>query len=157
MVCCISGESTRHNFIIVCWMLTCVFLSFAYLTRLVHFVMCIWFFVSCLDVHSVCLSRLTWHRSVHKCTSPVSYYTVMFCLHVYVHVRVQCALDSSVDFGAIYVVCLCIFCFLTYPFSLLIYSPYLPFPLRIDPLYFQAGVHKRRPNLGFFSCYGRPM
>ena len=31
--------------------------------------------------------------------------------------------------------------FLTYLF------PYLPFPLRIGPLSFQAGGHKRRPNL----------
>jgi len=38
-------------------------------------------------------------------------------------------------------------CFLTYLF------PYFSFPLRIDPLCFQAGGHKRRPNLGFFSCF----
>jgi len=29
------------------------------------------------------------------------------------------------------------------------FLPYLPFSLRIRPLYFQAGRHKRQPNLGF--------
>jgi len=38
-----------------------------------------------------------------------------------------------------------LFIFLTY------LHPYLPFPLRIGPLSFQAGGHKRRPNLGL-SC-----
>ena len=27
------------------------------------------------------------------------------------------------------------------------------FPLRIDPLRFQAGGRKRQPNLGYFSCF----
>ena len=31
--------------------------------------------------------------------------------------------------------------------------PYLSFPLRILPLCFQAGRHKRWPNLGFFGCF----
>jgi len=30
---------------------------------------------------------------------------------------------------------------------------YLSFPFRMDPLRFQAEGHKRRPNLGFFSCF----
>ena len=47
-----------------------------------------------------------------------------------------------------------IVCFPTYPFFLhffLIYLlPYLSFPLRIDPLRFQAGCRKRRLNLALF-------
>jgi len=31
--------------------------------------------------------------------------------------------------------------------------PYLSFPLRIYPLRFQAGGHKRQPNLAFSSCF----
>jgi len=31
--------------------------------------------------------------------------------------------------------------------------PYLSFPLRVDPLRFQATGRKRPPNLGFFSCF----
>jgi len=37
-----------------------------------------------------------------------------------------------------------------FTFSLLIF---LSFPLRIDPLHFQAGGHKRQLNLAFFSCF----
>jgi len=47
-----------------------------------------------------------------------------------------------------------IVCFPSYPFFFTF--PYLSFPLRIDPFRFQAKSHKRRPNLGFFSSYGRP-
>ena len=41
------------------------------------------------------------------------------------------------------------------PHLLPFYSPfpYLSFPLRIVPLLFQAGGHKRRLNLGFFRCF----
>jgi len=35
--------------------------------------------------------------------------------------------------------------------------PHLSFPLRIDPLCFQAGGRKRLPDLGSFSCYRRRM
>jgi len=41
-------------------------------------------------------------------------------------------------------------------FPLILFSslfPYLSFPLRILPLCFQAGGHKRRPKLGFFGCF----
>jgi len=52
----------------------------------------------------------------------------------------------------------CLLCFppTYFLFSLVIF-PYFPtslyFPLRIGPLHFQAGGHKRWPNLGF-SCFG---
>ena len=41
------------------------------------------------------------------------------------------------------------------PHLLPFYSPfpYLSFPLRIDPLLFQAAGHKRWLNLGFFCCF----
>jgi len=59
-----------------------------------------------------------------------------------------CVLDSLFDFNAIYIVCL----FISYAFPLILFSslfPYLSFPLRIDPLCFQARCCKRRLNLGF--------
>jgi len=59
-------------------------------------------------------------------------------------------LDSFVDFGAMYIVC--IICFPTYPFFFICFLtyllPYSSFPSRIDPLCFQAGGHKRQPYLG---------
>ena len=33
------------------------------------------------------------------------------------------------------------------------FFPYLSFPLRIDPLCFQAGGHKRQTKADFFSCF----
>ena len=42
--------------------------------------------------------------------------------------------------------------FFLYLFFLTCLLPYLPFPLRIDPLHFQAGGCKRWPNLGL-SCF----
>ena len=61
-----------------------------------------------------------------------------------------CATDLFVDFGAIYISRACLHRMLLHLFffSLLFY---LSFPLRIDPLRFQAGGHERRPNQGFFS------
>jgi len=47
---------------------------------------------------------------------------------------------SFVDFGAIYRLLVYIVCFPTYPFFFTF--PYLSFPLRIDPLHFQAGGRK---------------
>ena len=55
------------------------------------------------------------------------------------------ALDSFVDFGTVYFVCLFTLFFF---FSVF----YLFFPLRIDPLYCQAGCHKRLLNLALVFC-----
>jgi len=57
----------------------------------------------------------------------------------------------------IYIYCLsvCIVCFPNYPFSPLFFTyllPYLSFPLRIDPLRFQAGCPKRRLNPTLVFC-----
>jgi len=54
-----------------------------------------------------------------------------------------CALDSFVDFGAVYIVCL----FTSYTSLLILFSR------RIGPLYFLVGGCKRRPNLDFFTCF----
>ena len=59
---------------------------------------------------------------------------------------------------ALYMYCLLVYlAFFASPlFSLLNFlylSTSLTFPLRIGPLHFQAGGHKRRPNLGL-SCFG---
>jgi len=58
--------------------------------------------------------------------------------------------------SALCIYCLLVYivCFLAYPFftfSLLICS-YLSFPLRIDPLSFHAGCHKRRLNVALVFC-----
>jgi len=89
-------------------------------------------------------------KSVHFTGwSPVKFYVkIRKC-----RLREQCALDSLVDCGAVYIIC-----FPTYPlsslFSLLYLLPYRSFRLTIYPLCFQVGDHKRRPNLGFFvSCF----
>ena len=63
-----------------------------------------------------------------------------------------CTLDSIFDFGAIYIVWL----FISYTSPLMLFSslfpylspPLLTFPLRIDPLHFQARCRKRQLNLG---------
>jgi len=63
-----------------------------------------------------------------------------------------CALDSFDDFCTVYVVRM----FTSYASPLILFLhlfPYFSFPLRIDPLRFQARGRKRRPNLGFFSCF----
>ena len=73
---------------------------------------------------------------------------------------VICACDSLVDFGAVWMWLICIFVLLTFPIcifpSSFFYASYLLFyfffcllPSRIlDPLRFQAGGRRRRPNLG---------
>jgi len=73
--------------------------------------------------------------------------------------------DSCVDFGAIEIVCLCIYltsfltcflpyfflslCFISYLliFLLVYFLIYLSTPSRIDPLRFQVGGHRTRTNL----------
>jgi len=61
-------------------------------------------------------------------------------------------LDPFVDFGTIYISFACLHGMLPHLSFFLRFCPYLPFPLRIDPLCFQAGGCKRQPNLGHFSC-----
>jgi len=58
-----------------------------------------------------------------------------------------CALDSFVDFGTMYIACLHRICFPTSSFFL------TSFPLRIDPLHFHGRGRKKRPKLGFLSCF----
>jgi len=70
----------------------------------------------------------------------------------------KCTIDSIFDFGTIYY-CLLVYiaCFPTYPFSLHFYLsyllPYLSFPLRTDPLRFQAGSRKSRLNLALVFVF----
>ena len=63
--------------------------------------------------------------------------------------------DSIFDFGTIYIICL----FISYASPLTLFSspfpylsPYLSFPLRTDPLRFQAGCCRRRLNLALVFC-----
>jgi len=65
-----------------------------------------------------------------------------------------CALDSILDFCAIYLLFVCLYrviphLYLFLHFFLTYLLLYLSFPLRIDPLRFQAGCCKRRLNLAF--------
>jgi len=68
---------------------------------------------------------------------------------------VQCTLDSFVDFSAMYIACLAspLTSFFLHLFFLIYLFPYLPFPLRIDPLCFWAGGRKRRQNLGLLYIF----
>jgi len=66
-------------------------------------------------------------------------------------------LDSLANFGAIYILFACLLGFphlhLFYIFFRTYLLPYLPFPLIIGPLCFQAGCRKRRLNLTLvFFC-----
>jgi len=89
-------------------------------------------------------------------TGHVAVLCVILCLVTRAGSGKYCAFDSFFDFGAIYIVCL----FASYVSPLmpfLYFFPYLSFTLRIDPLRFEAGGRKRRPNLDFLVVYGRPM
>jgi len=67
----------------------------------------------------------------------------------------QCTLESIFNFGTIYIVCIvCFVSFFLLHFFLTYLLPYLSFPLRIDPLLFQAWCRKRWLNLAFFCvCF----
>jgi len=68
-----------------------------------------------------------------------------------------CALDLIFDFGSVYIFFACLYFMLPTSFFLHFFLtylvPYLSFPLRIDPLRFQAGCRKRQLNLAlvFFA------
>ena len=72
--------------------------------------------------------------------SPGQWAVKRVCVCVCVCVRARC-----INCLLVYIVC-----FPTYPFSSLFL--YLSFPLRMDPLRFQAGCCKRRLNLALAFC-----
>ena len=76
--------------------------------------------------------------------------------------QVNFALDFSqlhhLLISALYCLLVYIICFPSYPFFFAFFLSFpllffLSFPLRTDLLHFHTGGRKRRPNLGFFSCF----
>jgi len=78
------------------------------------------------------------------------------CFH-WCKIKCPCGLPGVLCRWFIYWFLHCVYRLLVYIvcFPLILFSSLfsLSFPVRIDPLHFQTGGHKRRTNLGFFSCF----